>query len=78
MFSIVERFGIYLGGIILKACRYSLILLQVRGYFHSYPLSAATVTEIGRISDALMTRGGKSFVSYLVVGARLILIVHIN
>ncbi|HET7284214.1 MAG TPA: hypothetical protein VFI70_05965 [Nitrososphaeraceae archaeon] len=42
----------------------------------SYPLSS-TVTEIGRISDALMTRGGKSFVSCL-VGARLISIVHIN
>ena len=58
MFSIVERFGIYLGGIILKACMYSLTSTWL--FSLSYPLSA-TVTEIGRISDALMSRGGKSF-----------------
>jgi hypothetical protein len=64
---------VYLGeGIILKACRYSL-LTSTWLFSLSYPLSA-TVTEIGRISDALMTRGEKSFVSCL-VGARLILIV---
>jgi hypothetical protein len=66
MFSIVERFGIYLGGIILKACIYSLTSTWL--FSLSYTLSA-TVTEIGRISDALMSRGGKSFVSCF-VGAR--------
>jgi hypothetical protein len=71
----VERFGIYLGGIILKACMYSLTSTWLSSL--SYPLSA-TVTEIGRISDALMSRGWKSIISCLVVGARLILMMHIN
>jgi hypothetical protein len=73
MSSIVERFG-YLGGIILKACMYSLTSTWLSSL--SYPLSA-TVTDIGRISDALMTRGGKSMISCF-VGARLILMMHIN
>jgi len=38
---------------------------------------SATVTDIGRISDALMTRGGKSMISCF-VGARLIIMMHIN
>ena len=42
----------YLGWIILKACTYSLTSTWLCSL--SYPLSA-TVIDIGRISDALMT-----------------------
>ena len=42
------------------------VLLQIRDYLHmSYPLSA-TVIDIGRISDVLVIRGRKSFVSCIV------------
>ena len=72
MFSIVERFGLS-RRYHTQSCMYSLTSTFIFTviYFISY------LTEIGRISDALMSRGGKSFVSCL-VGARLILIVHIN
>ena len=59
----------------LKACIYSLTSTWSSSSL-SYPLSA-TVIDIGKISDALMTRSGKSTISCFVIGARLILKVHI-